>query len=424
MKIKRHAKAALLFLAASMALPLSGCADYGSPGAWMSDGDKSLEHGNCERALYNYAEGASHSILHSYDPSRREDLSTLNAAVQKIKSMESTCRVRDTFYISEIGSLVRDLSDDATKGKYQNQANELARAFLNLAELNSGGAFEHDYGVSAVIRQALATSDASMLHRAAQVWLRQASWIPNSSAGAELVQAGAPADLLKQIKATIALTTKLSAQADAMTGNRCRQGGCKGGPDNGDPNYVAFERNQRDWHTAYAKLLAGKKFGANMVALVQALAAKENRDLAQKLATYGDVPDSGGSGNNSNSKRPSGRTAAAGRTGPAAAGSIKYASEFPAAPSITDDMCQPPGSAPSAGANRITTWAQQLGQSATGVCNSAKAAYVLNAKFAQIIRYCLARTTDSVRRRQGEQELASAQTTMRQAEETMRGSCQ
>jgi hypothetical protein len=87
-------------------------------------------------------------------------------------------------------------------------------------------------------------------------------------------------------------------------------------------------------------------------------------------------------------------------------------------------MCQPPGSAPSAGANRITTWAQQLGQSATGVCNSAKAAYVLNAKFAQIIRYCLARTTDSVRRRQGEQELASAQTTMRQAEETMRGSCQ
>ncbi|MGN6580581.1 MAG: hypothetical protein ACTHJ1_11450 [Bordetella sp.] len=426
MKMTRHAKTVRLFLAVAMVLCAAGCADYSGPGGWMGDGDKAMERGDCGRALYEYTQAATRSIPQDFDPNRSENLSSLNEAVKKITGVESTCRVRDTFYINNIGSLVRELNDPATKGKYPEQAKAMSQAFLSLAELNADSAFDADYGVAAVIRQALATSDSSMLHRAAQVWLRQASWIPNSTAGTELVAAGAPADLQKEIKARIALVAKLTAQADAATRNRCRQANCKGGPDDGDPHYVAFERNRRDWHNAYAKLLAGKKFGGNMVALVQSLADKENRDLAQKLATYGDVAGNGSS--------PSGPSAASGRTsqtgsanltGPAAgAGNIKYAGEFPAAPSITNDMCQPPGGAPSAGANRVTAWAQQLGRTATGVCNSAKAAYVLNARFAQIIRYCLARTSDSTRRQQGQQELASAQTTMRQAEETIKGSCQ
>lgn len=425
MKMKRHAKAARFFLAVAMVLSVAGCADFSGPSPWIGSGDQNLERGNCGQALFDYTEAASRSIPQSFDPNRSDNLSTLNESVRKITGIESSCRVRDTFYINKVGSLVHDLTDPVAKGKYPEQAKAMSLAFLSLAELNSNDAFEADYGISAVIRQALATSDPSMLHRAAQVWLRQASWIPNSMAGTALSQAGAPADLQKEIKATIALVAKLTAQADAMTGKRCHQSYCKGGPNDGDPHYIAFDRNRRDWHTAYAKLLAGKKFGGNMVALVQALAAKENRDLAQKLATYGDAAGSGGSG-------PSGRSAAAGRANQngsagqngAAGGSIKYAGQFPAAPSITDDMCQPPGGAPSAGANRVTAWAQQLEQSATGVCTSAKAAYVLNARFAQIIRYCLARTSDSTRRQQGEQELASAQTTMRQAEETIRGSCQ
>ncbi|WP_433692007.1 hypothetical protein [Herbaspirillum seropedicae] len=106
---------------------------------------------------------------------------------------------------------------------------------------------------------------------------------------------------------------------------------------------------------------------------------------------------------------------------PVLAESIKYEQEFPRAPEITDDLCR--SGASSANTIQFNEWVEKISNSGGGVCTSAKAAYVLNAKFAQVISYCLSKTTNPERRSQGQQELASAQSTMSQAESTAKGSC-
>ncbi|MFC4277146.1 hypothetical protein [Achromobacter aloeverae] len=277
---------------------IAGCADFSSAGPWVSKGDEELQNGRCDKAIDSYVHAVERAVP-SEDPPRDEDSGTLRSTLGKIKQLSSTCMARDDYPINSVGALINTLTatrlnSRVSKEKYKAEATDMAYSFLVFAERNPAVMFEHEYGVSHVLGWANETSDAAMQQRAAKLWLERSSWQPRSaSIAAGLRNSSVKLDegTMQAIEARVALTTELAKRADAATEGRCHDGGlCKGGYGEGDPEFIAFSRNYRDWYRAYAALLAKNGFPAPMIALVQSMAAKQDQFLSEKLARLNAPP--------------------------------------------------------------------------------------------------------------------------------------
>lgn len=267
---------AMIALVAFGAL-ISGCSSTKSPGDWIGDAERAK--GRCETAIFYYAKAAEYSLPDRISPKQSLDADSLRIAVDNIKRIAPTCRVSRDTSINYIGNLV---SARFTINK--EPATDIVNAFLAMAEYNPNVIFDNDtYSLRNVLVWADAVSEKRALQRAAIIWQRQSSKKDSYSNKivAEIFNrhANELGDLIQKNQAETDLIAKLKQRADATTAGRCSQGGnCKGGPDDGDPNFIAWNQNNRDWNLAYARLLADNGFPPNLVKTASDNAAKYEKD--------------------------------------------------------------------------------------------------------------------------------------------------